>query len=419
MLQLWFLANVLLWQFSIEIFGSKLGLNVALLAMFGAVWIWKRQRITFLSAKVLFSIAVVLLLSCIVAIAGPCTDKFQKILITAPVLIFLTLVGLEVGWRATERDWVKLQNAAVWALLLGFAGIAVEIILPDLFPIKAQYRGEGKFSGFYSEPSFVAFSLFPCVLILLEAQCKKLHRRGLLALCGLVLLSRSTTLFALIVVWGMYRLLKRRDLRLSLYMAVGATLLVGLASILSYDLLVAPTVERIAGVAVAGSVENLSSLVYLQGWQDAWDNLSRTNGLGLGFNMMGCSPLPDVPARVIIASVFNLQINEEDGSVLFGKLISETGVVGLLLFVALMWWWFKMELNLFRLDSAQQSTARSIQLVLIMSFIATALIRSTGYFSGSFFLLVVAIAAAVKRQSGGFARPSTVQSENNDCDRAL
>lgn len=396
MLKLWFLANVLLWQFNIEILGSKLGLNVALLAMLGSVWIWKRQRITAFSAKVLFVFAIFLLFSFLAAIAGPCTDKFQKIVISAPILILLTLVGLEIGWRASESDWAKLQNVALWALSVAFAGIAVEILMPGLFPSKALYRDAFKFSGFYSEPSFVAYSLFPCLLILLESQCKKMHRCGLLALCGLVVLSRSSTLFSLIVVWVLYRTIKQRDLGRGMGLILGGFLIVGSAVTLNYDLLVAPTVERIAGVAAADSVDNLSSLVYLQGWQDAWDNLLRTNGLGLGFNMMGCIPLPDVPARAIIANVFNMQINEEDGSVVFGKFISETGVAGLVLFVALIWWWFKMELNLFSSDS--KSPAILIQLALILSFIATALIRSTGYFSGSYFLLVVAIAAAVKWQ---------------------
>lgn len=407
MLRLWLVANILFWQISIEIFGSKLGLNVALLAILGAAWILKRQGIAAYSAKVIFAFAIFLMLSYIAAIEGPCTDKFEKLLFTAPILLFLTLVGLEIGWRATEYDWIKLQNVAVWVLLWAFAGLIIEILLPDVFPVRELNRDAGKFSGFYSEPSFVAYSLFPCILILLEAQSKQMRRNGLLALCGLLLLSRSSTLLVLIVVWVLYRLFIKRDLGRSIVVISVGLLIGGLAAFLNYDLLVAPTVERLAGIAVEDSVDNLSSLAYLQGWQDGWKNLIRTNGLGLGFNMMGCTPLPDVPARATIAGVFNLQSNDEDGTFLFSKLVSETGVVGLIFFMAITWWCFKMALKLS--SSGTQSPAYFIQLALIMSFVATSLIRSPGFFSGSYFLLVVAIAASTKWQKDRFIRLSNGQ----------
>ena len=409
MLQLWLFANTLLWQFNIELFGLKLGLNVALLAIVGAVWIWKRQGISSYSVKVLFAFAALLLFYYLVAIAGPCTDLFQKAIFSGPILLFLTLVGVEAGWRATESDWIKLQSVAVWILLLAFLGFAVEILVPDAFPSTAIYRDEGKFSGIYSEPSFVAYSLFPCVLMLLEAQSKQLRLIGVLALCGLLLLSRSSTLIALIAAWILYRIIKQRNLVNSIYIALGGTLIIGLAAILNYDLLVEPTLVRITGIVGAEGTKNLSSLAYLQGLQDAWDNLLRTNGFGVGINMMGCNPLPDVPAREAIAKVFGVQINSEDGTTVFSKLISETGVFGLLFFVTLVWWWIKTEKITLGSGYDLQNQASSVQLTLVLSFVATSLIRSPGYFSGSFFLLVVAVAAIVKWKKNRLIRLSTGQ----------
>lgn len=405
MLQLWFFANTLLWQINIELFGLKLGLNVLLLAIFGTVWILRRQVIASYSAKMLFAFATILVFTSLLGvITGPCTDKFQKLLITAPVFLFLTLIGLEVGWRATDRDWIKLQKVAGWVLLGAFAGFSIEMLFPMAFPTTERYRNEAQFSGIYSEPSFVAFSLFPCLLILLDAQCKQVRRKGLFALFGLVLLSRSTTLIALILVFILYHFIKKPNLGHAIYMIVGISLIAGMAAIFNYELLVAPTLDRIVGVAVVDSVDNLSSVVYLQGWQDAEENLLRTNGLGLGFNMMGCNPLPDVPARSVVGNLSDAQHNNEDGSILFGKLISETGVFGLIIFLALVWWWIKKELDLLRFSSDLQGPARSIPLVLILSFVATSLIRSSGYFSGSFFILVVAVAATAKWQKDRIAR---------------
>jgi hypothetical protein len=123
-----------------------------------------------------------------------------------------------------------------------------------------------------------------------------------------------------------------RKFRQSLIAVLGIGLFVTLGTVMNYDRFVGPTLERVAGVTRSSEIDNISSLVYLQGWQDAWSNLQRTNGLGLGFSMMGCTPLPDVSARSALANLFELELNAEDGSILFGKIVSEAGVLGILFF---------------------------------------------------------------------------------------
>lgn len=76
---------------------------------------------------------------------------------------------------------------------------------------------------------------------------------------------------------------------------------------------------------------NLTSLVYMQGWEDAYNSFVETNGLGLGFQKMG-STKPGHFADII----FNIQGNyymREDGSFLASKLISEFGLLGLFLVI--------------------------------------------------------------------------------------
>jgi len=398
MLQIWFFANTILWPFDVEIYGLKLGLNVVVLLLSGVIWLSTKQKVTTFSINVALAVIAYMLFSCLAAMAGPCYDKFQKLFYTFPVFTSLIFIGLEIGRSSSEEDWLKLQKTAALILLVTFAGFVIEMLFPGSFPIQAGYRSEGKYSGIFSEPSLVAYSLFPCILILFEAQRKQLRNIGILSLCGLLLISRSSTLLALIVVLILYRLIRNRDLRRSMWVIFGGLLILGFASISNYDLLVGPTVERLAGVINPVRIHNLSSLAYLQGWQDAWSNLLRTNGLGLGFNMMGCSPLPDVPARATISHVFNMQINDQDGTFLFSKFVSETGIAGLIFFLAIIWWWFKIELIFAGSKYKMQRPAVSIQLAFFLSFVATSLIRSIGYFSGSFFLLIVAIAATGKWQ---------------------
>ena len=402
MLQLWFIANTILWPFNIEISGLRLGLNVILLTLVGAVWIGKRWinndiSVAKYSVKVLVGLFIFLTFSYLVAINGTCTDKFQKFILTAPVLFFLIFVGLEVGWRATDNDWLKLQKAAPWILLVAFAGFIVEMLYPAGFPYQAGYRYQGKLSGLFSEPSAVAFSLFPSIAVLLVAESKKLRRTGMLALFFLLILSRSSTLIALAVCWFLYYQLLHGSIGRSVRYVIGVTIVLVFLAMTNYESVLAPTVDRLAGVLSGhDETDNISSLVYLQGWQDAWSNFQRTNGLGLGFNMMGCNPLPVSVARDILDKSFRIELNSEDGSVIFGKLVSEAGVIGVIFFISITWWWIRLENEIHRRRGVASTFVVRIQTALIFSFVASSLVRSSGYFSGGLLLMVVAIVAGVK-----------------------
>jgi len=112
--------------------------------------------------------------------------------------------------------------------------------------------------------------------------------------------------------------------------------------------------------------------------------------------MMGCNPLPAVPARAILANVYHLELNSEDGAMLFGKLVGEAGVIGILCFLAIIWWLIRIETDIRKYSSGKATAVISIQSALMFSFVASFLIRSAGYFSGGVLLLVVAIAASVR-----------------------
>ena len=67
MLQLWFVANTLLWPFNVELLGYKLGLNVAVLALAGIFWFARRPKVTRFTLSVLIAFLVFLLASYLVA----------------------------------------------------------------------------------------------------------------------------------------------------------------------------------------------------------------------------------------------------------------------------------------------------------------------------------------------------------------
>ncbi len=154
---------------------------------------------------------------------------------------------MELELRASITDWEKLQKTAQWCLALAFLAFGVELLLPGLFPQQTVYRFEGKLSGLFSEPSHVAFSLFPCIAILLIAESKVIRRRGMFALLGLLIFSRSSTLLALILTWVIYRLLVKKNYGQTVLVTLGIASLVALGGAIDFDRFILPTIQRVMG----------------------------------------------------------------------------------------------------------------------------------------------------------------------------
>ena len=399
MLQLWFFANTVVWPLSIDVAGMHLQANVVLLIFAGAFVLWKQPKIASSTGKISLLLFAFILASLLVAISGPCNDKFEKSVITAPILLALVFTGLETGRRATRRDWLGLTKAATAAIVAAFAVFLLEFLAPKWFPTTARYRVTGRLSGIFQEPSVVAFSLFPCVAVLLVSESRKMRRIGIWALVGLILISRSSTLIALIAAWVLYRLAIQRKLRQAVLLIAAIAVLIGLVTVTSYDALLAPTVDRIAGLALGDQTQNISSLVYLQGWQDAWSNLIRTHGLGLGFNMMGCHPLPDVPTRTLLTIGGMGELNAENGSFQFSKIVSETGILGIMFYAVIVWWWIRLEKKIRILPDNADRRVKATQAALMFCFIVSSFIRGVGYFDGGLFLWLIAMSSPSQWQA--------------------
>lgn len=401
-----------------------LSLNVVLLIPIGMFWMLRRFRIsktTLIGSSVFF---LILLLSFGVAQLGPCEDKFSKAFITAPLLTILLMIGLEVGARAKPEEWQKLRSTAFRVLIVAFFFVIAEILFPQFFSInKIKYHTELKYSGIFNEPSHVAISLFPCIVLLLSSNDKTYNRKGIYSLLLLFLLSRSSTLVMLTFCYIAYRLVLLRKLKQSLkYLSIIAVV-IAIAVTFNYELLVAPTVERADDVTAliadnAGpSNKNLSSMVYYKGWQDALTNTARTYGLGLGFNMMGCTPLPDTPLRRIFSAPDRTELNIEDGSFLLSKLMSEFGLPGLVFFLLVIFYWIRYEVNTKALPGSEQGDTSTIHSVFMFSFVVTSLLRSTGYFQGGFLLWVSAAVGAtvlIKKHKLSKRAASNTQMPLND-----
>ncbi|WP_340621462.1 hypothetical protein [Xenorhabdus siamensis] len=143
------------------------------------------------------------------------------------------------------------------------------------------------------------------------------------------------------------------------------------------------------------SSTNISTLVYIQGWQEIWHSLISTNGLGLGFQRMGeNAPL------AISEKIYKLAggyLNLHDGGFIFSKFISELGFVGMVFFIyfikqliKLKFYISKFKLHSIPINNSDGIHKLKLSFVLSCSFFIELLFRGYGYFSfNSIFFIAI------------------------------
>lgn len=148
--------------------------------------------------------------------------------------------------------------------------------------------------------------------------------------------------------------------------------------------------------------QNLTTLVFLQGWELAYINLVETDGIGLGFQMLG-SPgthlgtITDEILKVTSGKEYNLA----DGGFLAAKIIAEFGVFGIILIVSYLYFllkfifksnkaWQYIHLS-HNLQYRQELKKRLMISGLLFAFLVEVFLRGYGYFSPEVFLALVAV----------------------------
>jgi hypothetical protein len=375
MLKIWFISNTILWPYSIDLAGLRLGFNVMILAIIGIIYAIKNKNIglfLFLIALGFFHLLIIIPLR---------IDEYFyiKSVLTLPIFCFLAWFGIKIGQKSSETDWRELILVAKGCILVILFSILIEYLFPTAFPDTLRYRIEGKYSGIYSEPSFLAFSVYPCILLTLLSHNQ--HRFiWLLVSILIAYLSPSFTLIAFIfitLVFLFFTALSWKN-KLKIILTLSFTIIY---FYLYNEGGTSESINRLNGIFDPSENSHLSSLVYLQGWVDLYNNLLNTYGLGLGFNGMGSLLFEENYPREVILSRFGLNLNSEDGSFLFSKIISEFGLFGLL-FYSIIFYKFISKIN---------ENQYLVINTLVFSFIIISFVRTSGYFNGTLLLIVPAL----------------------------
>jgi hypothetical protein len=136
---------------------------------------------------------------------------------------------------------------------------------------------------------------------------------------------------------------------------------------------------------------NLSVLTYVQGWQLIVESLGRSGGWGLGFQQLGLHGT-DVPAALLIFEQAGDAANLLDGAFNFAKVVSEFGVLGVVLTLVFVRLWWRSIRGLRRVaGGAACSSAQLFAMCVIAGYIIEVFVRGEGYFTGSGMLLACAL----------------------------
>lgn len=140
------------------------------------------------------------------------------------------------------------------------------------------------------------------------------------------------------------------------------------------------------------SSKNLSSLVYLQGVQDAYYSFVSTNGFGIGFQQLGTQKPSE--AGILLEKLMENEngLNRQDGGFTSAKIIAEMGYLGFfLLFI-----YFKLFKKAFSyiskyLNNKKGDVKSIISYGFIYAYLIELFVRGAGYFTQGSFLFFVAI----------------------------
>ena len=319
----------------------------------------------------------------------PCAHLHLKMCLIIIAFTATVLLAIEIAQQSKEQAWRYVGNMSLFIMLIYLLGVILEMIFPEWWPLKAGYQKQKMWSGFATEPSFLAQLIPP--LVLFAQLSKHIYARGLaiLLLMLFVLLSSSLTMLTLsTIAISLIGLMYVRSL-LNLNV-IGLLIICALIGFVIFVLsnpeiikVLSPYIyHRIEFLYGSNATLNYSGLLFFQTWLDSMHSLKQSMGMGVGINQAGC--FPRVSGDILELASRRGSIHQYmDGNVLMAKVIYEWGVIGILFFTFLTGSAVKI------IYSKQSSQQQSIFASVAVLTVATYMTRSNIYFEHTWWFLVI------------------------------
>lgn len=358
------------------------------------------KQLAFSSGKILlFAIAVFILL----AQSGYISAFYNnyKPLFTLPALIIIFLGATLFANRLLTVPPATLASVfravTYTLLLLGWISVIHRIDI-------GSYAAKPKAVFPFSEESHYALTvgIFVCASGILMKNRERVVLLANMLLQALIFPSLTLLVFCMMAIF-IFWMARRITLMLTIIVVLVAAVYV----MLTYfsDL---PAIAYFGSrLTISDDTDNLTTLVFLQGLDDAKNALLESHGLGLGLQMAGTNGVGQY--GYVIQSLAGSDFNRNDGGFLASKIVSEFGAVGLLLSISYMLVLKKAvnTINRIRDNTDMESTLLKIAMAVVIAYAVEFFLRGYGYFSPGLFLFVtmMMVSSKLHRQRARSIRP--------------
>lgn len=136
---------------------------------------------------------------------------------------------------------------------------------------------------------------------------------------------------------------------------------------------------------------NLSSLVYLKGFQLMEEGLRISNGFGIGFQQLGYVPVRTEIGEFISNLMDGIELNSHDGGFSAVKIVAEFGIFGLVLIFAYAIYLVKQWMNFKKRSINKLSSNEALFFASIITVFSEFFFRGVGYFTTTMFLFITVL----------------------------
>jgi hypothetical protein len=232
----------------------------------------------------------------------------------------------------------------------------------------------------FFEPSHFILSISPFLFYFFISEVKKVFKFFVLIISFAFLFYVNNLTMLLILSSSAFFLFRKKSqtIFLFIFVSIGVFLIFNLNS------------EYYTSRIDTSNDDNLSTLVWLQGWENAFINIKETYGLGVGFQQFGVNGLKGSATEAIAylrSGDENQTLNQLDGGTLGAKILGEFGVFGMIFILFLFYKSFTSFIKLRKMIYNHSSSLYIFSLCVYSVFLFELFVRSMSYISNNIVLL--------------------------------
>jgi len=282
----------------------------------------------------------------------------------------------------------ELTNSEINIVVSSVGFSLLVILVASLFFKSSFFEMNQKSIIFFAEPSHFALIFSPFFLYLVLTLNKVWSRYLLLQVFIIITVIDNATLLIVFILGFIIHLINTFDnSRYLVFISFFCTLLM-----LNIDIDFSYYVDRFI---YNSDNYNMSILVYLTGWERAWNILLNYSPIGIGFQQFGYEHLQGYFYEKLIY-VGGGGLNIFDGATLGSKVLGEFGLLGLLLFVLYFNYFFKNIINIL-FNPCKFKGITLFFACIYFSFSVYLFVRGMGYFSELPFLFFTSLVYLINK----------------------